>query len=332
MRWGRRLITLPSYLMVAIVYLAASPLWAVCAVLLDLLRGKARAVPLLRALTFFALYLACELLGLVAAAVLWLATFGGRWGGERRYLDANAALQRAFSGALFFGSLRLFSVSLVVEGREAAARGPFLLFVRHSSTADTVLAAAVIANPRRLQLRYVIKRELLWDPCLDVVGNRLPNAFIERHSPSGNAVSAAISRLAYGLEERSAVLLYPEGTRFSEEKLAAVKLLLRQRGPAELASLAEGLRHVLPPRVGGALALLEAAPDVDVLLLEHTGFEGVDSFGRFFNGALVGRTLEVRLRRFAARSIPPASRARWLFERWSEMDEWIDSKRKKGAA
>jgi hypothetical protein len=43
--------------------------------------------------------------------------------------------------------------------------------------------AAIISARHGIRLRWVMKRELLWDPCLDIVGNRLPNAFI-RH-PSG---------------------------------------------------------------------------------------------------------------------------------------------------
>jgi hypothetical protein len=89
-------------------------------------------------------------------------------------------------------------------------------------------------------------------------------------------------------------------------------------------AIASRYRHVLPPRLGGPLALLEAAPGVDLVLLEHTGFEGAESFAAFWAGGLVGANVRVRLRRFAAAEIPATGRDEWLFRRWAELDDWID--------
>jgi hypothetical protein len=189
--------------------------------------------------------------------------------------------------------------------------------------ADTVLAAAFVANPNRLLLRYVLKRELLWDPCLDVVGRRLPNEFVNRRGPGLDAEVAAVAGLAAGLDARSAVLIYPEGKRFSEPRRAAALAALREKGLDELAAIAGDFRYVLAPRLRGPLALLDAAPGVDVVLLEHTGFEGASSFAEFWKGSLVGGDLRVRLRRIPAPEIPAEGRDLWLFERWAEMDRWI---------
>ena len=210
-----------------------------------------------------------------------------------------------------------------VEGLEVAKGGPLLLFVRHSSTADTVLAATLVANPHRLLLKYVLKRELLWDPCLDIVGRRLPNAFIDRNAPKREGELSAILELAKNLDEHLAVLIYPEGTRFSEAKQKRFVEALKEKGQDKLAAIAGGYRMVLPPRLAGPLGLIDAAPGVDLVLLEHSGFEGAATFRRFWNGALVGRTIRVRLRRIPAQSIPKEGRDQWLFERWAEMDQWI---------
>ncbi len=308
------------------VILITAPLWMVTTALADLVTGKARVWPKTRALAFFALYLVCEVLGVVCATSLWLVTCGGRLGGPGRYIELNAALQRHWTTALFGGALRLFAMRVQVEGQELARSGPLLLFVRHSSTADTVLAAALVANPNRLLLRYVLKRELFWDPCLDIVGRRLPNAFVDRASPRSQAEVETIARLAEGLDARSAVLIYPEGSRFSPKKLAAAVETLRDKGKLDLAAIAAGYRHVLPPKVGGPLTLIDAAPGVDLVFVEHTGFEGAASFATFWNGALVGQTVEVRLRRIPAATIPSVARDRWLFERWAETDAWISAR------
>ncbi len=186
-----------------------------------------------------------------------------------------------------------------------------------------MIAAALVANPNRLLLRYVLKRELLWDPCLDIVGRRLPNTFVDRKTPRNKAEIDAVAGLARDLDARSAVLIYPEGTRFSAAKLSRGIEALRERKQERLAVMASGFRRVLPPRLGGPLALLDAAPGVDVVLLEHTGFEGAATFTRFWSGGLVNKRLQVRLRRFAADAIPRVGRDEWLFERWAEMDAWI---------
>jgi 1-acyl-sn-glycerol-3-phosphate acyltransferase len=320
--WSRRALSVPLYLGLALLCLVGAPLWILGTAVADVASGKTRW-PRTRALGFFSLYLACEAAGVVIATLLWLVTFGGLIGGARRFLDANAALQRWWSTTLFRGSLWLFSMKVEVEGLELARNGPFVLFVRHASTADSVLAAALVANPHRLLLRYVLKRELLWDPCLDIVGRRLPNAFVDRRAANSQSEIDSIAQLARNLDARSAVLIFPEGTRFAQVKLARGVDALRARKLDRLAAIASRFRHVLPPRLGGSLALLEAAPGVDLIFLEHTGFEGAATFGRFWSGGLVGRSLRVRLRRFAAETIPDSGRDEWLFERWAEMDSWI---------
>jgi 1-acyl-sn-glycerol-3-phosphate acyltransferase len=330
--WSRRAVTVPAYLLLAGLVFFTAPLWVVIALAWDTLAGTARKRPRTRALAFFALYLGCEVAGLLAASLLWIVTLGGRLGGPRRWIELNAALQRRWAGALFFGSLRLFSMRVRTEGLELAGTGPFLLFVRHASMADTVLAAAFVGNPGRLLLRYVLKRELLWDPCLDVVGRRLPNAFVNRRGPGLDAEVAAIASLATGLDARSGVLIYPEGRRFSDEARSAAVAALEGRGEDELAKIAGGFRNVLPPRLRGPLALLDAAPGVDVVFLEHTGFEGASTFPKLWHGALVGGTVRVRLRRVPASSIPAEGRDRWLFERWAEIDVWISAAPAAGAA
>ena len=321
--WSRRAISVPLTLLLAALALVTVPLWAAFGFAWDALSGAIRKRPRTRALGFFALYLWCEAAGILAATVVWIVTAGGRIGGPLRWIELNAGLQRRWSDALFFGSRRLFSMTVSTEGLELAQHGPFLLFVRHASMADTVLAAAFVANPGKLLLRYVLKRELLWDPCLDIVGRRLPNAFVNRRGPGLDAEVAAVARLAEGLDASSAVLIYPEGKRFNESRRAAAVRSLEEKGQNDLVEIARGFRNVLPPRLRGPLALLDAAKGLDVVFMEHTGFEGAASLPQFWKGSLVGGTLRIRLRRIPASTIPAEGRDRWLFERWAEMDRWI---------
>lgn len=315
-RWPRRAASLSVYSALAVVTLGLLPVWLSLAAIVD---GVAdRRLPRVRAIAFFALYLACELAGVAAAAAIWLTR---RSAPAADWRESNAALQRRWTTALMGGALWLFGMRVTVDGAELAARGPFLLFVRHSSTADTVLAAALVANPHRVLLRYVLKRELLWDPCLDIVGQRLPNAFVQRGGKNRAAELAAVVALTDDLGPRDGVLIYPEGTRFSPSKLARARERLVDR--PELARLAAGFRHVLPPRLGGPLALMERG--LDVVFLDHSGFEGSASFSAFWSGNLIGKTIAVRLRRVPFAELPTIGRDLWLFEQWRETDAWVEA-------
>lgn len=318
--WGRRLLSFSLYSLLGLFAFGLSPLLLLAAVLYDGVKGTP-GWPRVRAVLFFLLYLGCEAWGLLAAGALWLFTLGGLLVGAQRYLDLNAALQRAWSSALFWGSVRVFSMKVHLEGLELAAHGPMLLMVRHSSTADTVLAAALVANPNKILLRYVLKQELLWDPCLDVVGRRLPNAFIDRAARKRGEELSLITGLAQGLDQTSAVLIYPEGTRFSESKRTRALEKLKDQAP--LFEIAKDMQAVLPPKLAGPLSLLEASPGTDVVILEHQGFEGASSFTEFWGGGLVNCNIRVRLRRISAGDIPATDRDQWLFQEWAKTDRWV---------
>ncbi len=318
---------MPLYLVLTVATVALAPVWLPLAALADAVTGRARVMPRTRALTFLAVYLLCETAAMPLCAVVWLRYVGGRVGGADGFLEANAALQRWFTGTLFSACLRVFAMRVEADGLDVARPAPFVLLVRHASTADTVLAAAFVANPSKTVLRYVLKRELLWDPALDVVGRRLRNAFVDRSGSRTGAEVAAIAGLAKNLDDRSGVLIYPEGTRYSPRKHADAVAKLRAKGRDDLAALAANFRSVLPPRPAGTLALLDAAPGVDVLVLEHAGFEGAATLPSLWGGALVGRTLRVRLRRIPAAEIPAAGREAWLFAQWAETDRWVTAAR-----
>jgi len=261
----------------------------------------------------------------VACAVVWLAFGAWRGAPSQRFRDANFRLQCAWARALFGGASRLYGFRVEVEGRETLAPSPFLLFLRHASTADTLLPAVLVSAPLGIRLRYVLKRELLWDPCLDVVGNRLPNLFIDRFSEDSEREIGRVAALAAGLGPGEGVLIYPEGTRFSAEKRARILERLRASGRRDLAARAERLTRVLPPRAGGPLALLDAAPAADVVFCAHTGFEGATSLGALWRGGLVGRRVRVAFWRVPAAQIPAGgdARADWLFAQWERIDVWL---------
>ena len=92
---------------------------------------------------------------------------------------------------------------------------------------------------------------------------------------------------------------------------------------------ARSLQFVLPPRPGGTLGLLEAAPEADVVVCAHAGFEGAASLAQIWQGALVGQTIRVQFRRIPRDAIPigPEGQLDWLLEEWRRVDAWVASHR-----
>jgi 1-acyl-sn-glycerol-3-phosphate acyltransferase len=328
---GRRIVAIPAYLLAASLWLGAAPLWIPIAALVDAV-GRRRWLAL-RSGLMLAVYLVCEVLGLAVSAGLWLFRAIGRIDDER-WQDVHFRLEAWWGATLFRAMVAIFGLRIEVEGDADLGRGPYLLLLRHASTADTLLASALISRPHGLRLRYVLKRELLWDPCLNVVGNRIPNVFVDRSADDSEGEVRRIAALARGLGPRDGVLIYPEGTRFTEEKRRRVLEGFHRRGEAKLLEYSRSLSAVLPPRPGGTLGLLEEAPEADVVIGAHSGLEGAASLASIWKGELLHRTIRVRFRRIARQHVPVAHEARvaWLREEWERLDAWIESQHSLEAA
>jgi hypothetical protein len=86
---------------------------------------------------------------------------------------------------------------------------------------------------------------------------------------------------------------------------------------------------VLPPRRGGVLALLDEAPDADVVLLAHTGLEEAARLGDLWSGSLQGGTIDVEMWRVPRARIPAdaVGREAWLRDCWHTIDDWVERRR-----
>jgi 1-acyl-sn-glycerol-3-phosphate acyltransferase len=319
----RRLRTIPPLVLGLLLVTALLPVLLIAGLATDFVRRVASGTPptATRLALFLWVYLAAETGGLLALAALWLASLGGRR--EAWLRGATWRLQQRWAGALFGAARALFRIRVEVSGDEAVEPGPVLVLVRHASIVDTLLPANLIARPHGIRLRYVLKRELLADPCLDVAGRRLPNYFVRRGTGEALEVER-VRELARGLDPEDGVLIYPEGTRFTAARRERAIARIASRDP-QRAARAERLRHLLPPRLGGVLALLEGAPEADVLVVAHHGLEGLRSIGEIWRGGLVGLVLRVRIVRIPRLEVPRdvAGRADWLHGIWEDVDEWL---------
>jgi 1-acyl-sn-glycerol-3-phosphate acyltransferase len=325
----RRLVTIPSVILALAIVSAALPLLVLVSLLVDLVaphpgplpasQGEGGSFSTTRLLAFSWCFLAIENLGLLLLFWTWLTTPAG----TRQRAERTFVIQRRYSGWLLRAVTRIFSLKFVVHGAELVAPGPVLVFVRHASLVDVLIPGGFIANTHLIELRYVLKKELLSEPCLDVAGHWIPNHFVDRHSADPATELAALRALKHGIGPREGVIIYPEGTRFSLRKREAA--LAKLAGPAR--ERAQKLRHLLPIRPGGAMSLLAAEPKCDVLFVGHHGLEGLTKLGDIWRGSLVGKTITLRFWREPAASVPgdDETRLQWVNEHWQLIDDWLET-------
>lgn len=313
----RRLVSLPALLVACLLVTVLIPVWLPIAVAADAIRMRFR-FPLARLLSFAVCWSWIELAGVVQSAWLWCTA---RASSEA----ANYRLMAWWSGALMKALELTIGVDPQVEGVEAIRPGNAIVLCRHASLADSLLSGWVFSAVAGVGPRYVLKRELLFDPCLDIVGLRVPNHFLDRGAADSSGELEALRRLAATVGPGSVGVIFAEGTRANDDKRRRALDKIAERDPQRAARMA-GLRRLLPPRPAGSMAMLDGAPDADVVLAWHTGFDGLDTFSGML--ARLSRPLPpVRfvVRRVSRADVPAgAAFAAWLDDRWIEMDAEVD--------
>ncbi len=315
-RWSRRTLTLSTYGSCCLLLLGLSPVALPLLALVDLVRRTRLGAT--RFWLMVTVYFVLEVLGVVGALGVWIA-------GGPKFLDRNYRLQRWWVRALFFTGARIYGLVITVEGAELAAQGPMLLFVRHVSLIDALLPTVFVSDRAGIRLRFVLKAALLFDPCLDIVGQRLPNVFVRRGREAFEREVAAIAALAHDLEAQDGVIIFPEGTRYSPELRAKIRASLSARqDPTALARMDE-LVHLLPPRIGGLRALLGRGAGADPVFLGHKGLESVRRFGDLLSGRLVGAHIAIKFWREPSGLVPTeeAAALAWFHEQWKRLDRWV---------
>ena len=226
---------------------------------------------------------------------------------------------------MHLGGIRvLFGLRFEVEGLELAGPGPVVVMIRHASIIDNMVPDALVAHEHGLGLRYVIKRELRFLPVIDIGGRWAPTNFVRRASGDTEGEVERLLGLTEDLGAGEGILIYPEGTRHTDAKLVRAKRKIAESQP-QIAPLAERLQHLLPPRLGGPLALLEATAGTDVVFCAHVGFDGFETVRDIWSGGLVGNLISVRFQRVSAAEIPTGreERIEWLYAHWQDLDDWI---------
>jgi 1-acyl-sn-glycerol-3-phosphate acyltransferase len=336
-RWLRRILLVPLVPLLTALIVVGVPGLVVLAVLVSPwlpLPGRLRG---LRLLALLLAWLLLESAVLAACFGLWLASgFGLRLRSEE-FTDAHYTLIGWFLSGFLWVAGRAFPLTFDVrEPPEDSGRTgrPVLVLSRHAGPGDSFLVVHRLLTVYHRRPRVVMKSMLQLDPVIDVLGNRIPTAFVTPRPGVDLVILERIRELAKGLEPDGALLIFPEGGNFTPRRRLRAIRKLRGLGLAEQAAIAEGMANLIAPRSAGVLAALEAAPTADVVFVAHTGLDELRTVGDVWRRLPTGQPVAARWWRVQAEDIPAGERERvaWLYQWWAELDGWISERRRAAAA
>ncbi|MGY1690673.1 lysophospholipid acyltransferase family protein [Geodermatophilus sp. SYSU D01105] len=327
-----RRVTGPLLIGALVAAVVLLPVLVVAAVLASVfLPGRWRV---LRLLCFGLVHLALEVAGLAVAAVLWVLSGLGRRLSAPAFRAAHYTVLRLLLDVLMRVAQRVFALRLVTDGESwsplddgvPGSTNAMVVLSRHAGPGDSFLLVHTLMNRDHLRRpRIVLKDVLQLDPLIDVYLNRLPNHFVPADPTAGYRSEEAIADLARDLGEEDALLIFPEGANFTPRRKVRAIQRLRDRGLLSAVRRAEAMRHLLPPRPGGVVAALGAAPHADVVLVAHTGLEHLSTVGDLWRGLPMDKTLHLRWWFIPAAEVPrdEAELTDWLYHWWETIDDWI---------
>ena len=322
-KWVRRSKTIPALVIAFTLTWLLFPVLLLVAFFRDALKDK--TLPTVRLVAFGAWWLFMELLGVFTAFCFWLIFAPLKKLDSDRSQRWHSRLQGTWARSLAWGAKFTIRLRWTTEGLECLqAPGPIIVLARHGSQGDALLAAALLSGEGR-RLRFILKQQLLTDPCLDVVGHRIPNYFVNRDSTDNREELDNIKLLAKNLDQDEALIIFPEGTRFSPEKLASAIKNLHETNPLRTASVTN-LRSVLPVRVAGTLAVLSAST-ADIVMCNHVGISDISSLRQLRAEVPLRNPLRFKLSRVPRKEVPAVEDqiavTQWLDDQWLAVDEWV---------
>ena len=349
----RRLLLVPLVVVIAGALAVLTPAVALLTAAFNLIRrrtrrtdrpGRVRRSRLLRVAWVGLAWSAGETAALTVSLCLWLVSgFGGRLDTEP-YQARHYAVMKWFLDLIYRVARRACGLSVIVTGpQEAGPRGdrPLIVLSRHAGPGDSLLLIHHLLSACERRPRVVMKATLQLDPGVDILANRVPNAFLHRakaksrsETNRGRRTGTAdprhveqIRRLAAGLDARGALALFPEGGNWTPYRRRRAIDRLRRRGRPDLAARAAAMPNVLPPHVTGALAAIAACPQADVIFVAHTGLDRLVSVRDVWRSLRADMEIRARWWRVPAANVPRSvsrdTQITWLYDWWQRIDAWI---------
>lgn len=154
-----------------------------------------------------------------------------------------------------FWMLKVVGIELIIKGEPNIDHAPVVI-CNHQSWFDIALVQEVITSNGPI-IKFLVKREVVWVPvigwiCLALNFPRLRRSKTDGARQSDFSIIQKATK-THG-DEAGALLIFPEGTRFSELKKA------KQKSPYQ---------HLLIPKTGGLKVITQHA-NVDTSLVDIT--------------------------------------------------------------
>ena len=334
----RRLVLAPLVVVIGLALIVLFPLLALVALVSGLTARLVRPGPQLlrglRLLWLITVWLAGEIVALAVSLGLWITSGFGRRMHTEPYQRRTYATIRWFLALVYRTTVRAFNVKITIEEpsvtprerRERQAR-PVIVFSRHGGPGDSILILHYLLSVYKRHPRVVMKAALQLDPTLDVTANRVPNVFINRRDLGEQRYTEEIDRLARGLDQDGALLIFPEGGNWSPARWRHRIGRLEEDGRADLASRAQQLPNLLAPQPGGVLAAIGARPDADVIFLAHAGLDGLITIRDVWRHLPPDPFIRARWWRVPFDQVPRSEKyevqVKWLYDWWQRIDAWV---------
>ncbi len=324
-RVGRRIILAPAALLAAAIGVVASPLIVVVTVGRDLILRRKR-MPTLRLAALVVGALVIETFGIALSFITWIFTGLGWLGSDRWRWHLHRAHMGWYTRAMLTLITRVLGTKVTWRDHADLSSGPVVMIARHTSFFDAVIPATVLSQRNQLLSHHIVTHGLRYSPCIDIVGHRFPNRFIRRTPGEGSAELGPIRDIGGLLDDRSAAIIFPEGTFRTPERFERAVRRIGRLQP-ELAARARELDHVLPPHANGTFALLQGAPTADLVVCTNTGFESFGSITDIVTRPFSDRPIIVETWLIARADIPDDANAfsDWLFDQYVMIDEWVSA-------
>jgi len=316
----RRLVVAALVVLLCLIVVWATPILLLAALLGDAV--KRTRLGLTRVTAFGIVFAAAEAAMIVALFVLWVVSGFGLL----RLESAHETVLRTWLRVLSWAAVVSLGLRIVALDSPEPRPGPLLVFGRHAGLGNSLMMIRQLMVRYHRRPRVVMLSFLQWDPIIDVVCHRLPSLFIDHDPEHSDEFVRRIGRLAHGMGDRDAFVLYPEGNDFTERlRLRAIDYL-RRKGHDRWADRAEQMERVLPPRHRGPLAAIQGAPDADVVLVAHTILEELGSLRGLYRKLPLQRPIVGRYWRIPAADVPREEEPliEWLYDWWRVIDDWID--------
>lgn len=203
-----------------------------------------------------------------------------------------------------FWMQRVMGIKLVINGNANNHKSPVVI-CNHQSWFDIPLVQEVITGNGPI-IKFLIKRELVWVPIIGWICLALNFPRLQRgkNTNTGRSDFSLIQKASknHG-SESGALLIFPEGTRFTEQKK------ITQNAPYQ---------HLLKPKSGGLKMIQKhAAPDtplIDITIDYHQ--ENVSIWNCLHGDP---KRITITLDHYRLNDIEDIGE--WLNERWRKKDE-----------